>query len=164
LCSFIQRFSQVHNIIPRISNASIVVAFRQGVRDEKMLKKLTTHDIQDVAELFSQVDKCVMAAEGHAWHSPPAPEVGRGVKPDASAAAQGGSSKNKNKKKKKVSGNNHLLAGAPTVVAAAAVAAGVGRGPQGDKHPVKHLAVIMEACVAQCTTLHATALRSAGKS
>jgi hypothetical protein len=30
--SFIQRFSQVHNIIPHISNASVVVAFRQGVR------------------------------------------------------------------------------------------------------------------------------------
>jgi hypothetical protein len=45
LRSFIQRFSQVHNIIPRISNASVVVAFRQGVRDEKMLEKLTTHDI-----------------------------------------------------------------------------------------------------------------------
>jgi hypothetical protein len=45
LLSFIQRFSQVHNTIPRISNASVVVAFHQGVRDEKMLEKLTTHDI-----------------------------------------------------------------------------------------------------------------------
>jgi hypothetical protein len=44
--SFVQRFSQVHNIIPRISNASIVVAFCQGVRDEKMLEKLATHDIK----------------------------------------------------------------------------------------------------------------------
>jgi hypothetical protein len=45
LRTFIQRFSQVHKIIPRISNASIVVAFHQGVRDEKMLEKLATHDI-----------------------------------------------------------------------------------------------------------------------
>jgi hypothetical protein len=45
LRSFIQQFSQVHNTIPRISNASIVIAFLQGVRDEKMLEKLTTHDI-----------------------------------------------------------------------------------------------------------------------
>jgi hypothetical protein len=44
LWSFIQRFSQVRNTILRISNASIVVAFCQGMRDEKMLKKLATHE------------------------------------------------------------------------------------------------------------------------
>jgi hypothetical protein len=32
------------------------------VRDEKMLEKLTTHDIQDVTELFSLTDKCARAA------------------------------------------------------------------------------------------------------
>jgi hypothetical protein len=98
------------------------------VRDEKMLKKLATHDIQDIAELFSLVDKCTRAAEGHAWHTPPSPEVGKGVKPEASAAAQGGSSKNKKKKKNKASGNNQPLAGAPTTTAAVTVAGG-GRGP-----------------------------------
>jgi hypothetical protein len=45
LHSFIQWFSQVRNTIPCISNASVVVAFCQGVHDEKMLEKLTTHDI-----------------------------------------------------------------------------------------------------------------------
>jgi hypothetical protein len=30
LCSFVQRFSQVRNTIPHISNASVVVAFCQG--------------------------------------------------------------------------------------------------------------------------------------
>jgi hypothetical protein len=64
LCSFIQRFSQVHNTIPCISNASVVVAFRQGVRDGKMLEKLATHDIQDVSALFSLADKCARATEG----------------------------------------------------------------------------------------------------
>jgi hypothetical protein len=34
------------------------------VRDEKMLEKLITHDIQDVTELFSQANKCARAAEG----------------------------------------------------------------------------------------------------
>jgi hypothetical protein len=72
LRSFVQWFSQVHNTIPRISNAFIVIAFRQGVRDEKMLKKLTTHDVQDVSALFSLADKCANAAEGRAWHSPAA--------------------------------------------------------------------------------------------
>jgi bacterioferritin-associated ferredoxin len=41
-----------------------VLAFCQGVRDEKMLEKVATHDIMDVAELFSLVDKCARAAVG----------------------------------------------------------------------------------------------------
>jgi uncharacterized protein YprB with RNaseH-like and TPR domain len=70
LRSFVQRFSQIRNTIPRISNASVVVTFRQGVRDEKMLEKLATHNIQDVSALFSLADKCAKAVEGRAWHSP----------------------------------------------------------------------------------------------
>jgi bacterioferritin-associated ferredoxin len=61
LRSFVQRFSKVRNTIPRISNASVVVAFCQGVRDEKMLEKLATHDVQDVSALFSLADKCAKA-------------------------------------------------------------------------------------------------------
>jgi uncharacterized protein YprB with RNaseH-like and TPR domain len=56
--------SQVHNTIPLISNASVVVAFLQVVRDEKMLEKLATHNIQDVAELFSLADSCARAVLG----------------------------------------------------------------------------------------------------
>jgi hypothetical protein len=37
LHSFIQRFFQVRNTIPQISNASVVVVFHQGVRDKNML-------------------------------------------------------------------------------------------------------------------------------
>jgi hypothetical protein len=96
-----------------------------------MLKKLATHDTQDVAELFSLVDKCGKAAKGCACHTPPAPEVRKGGKPDESAVAQGGGSKNKNNEKKKADGNNQPLAGAPTTTAAAAAVGG--RGPQGDK-------------------------------
>jgi hypothetical protein len=66
LHSFIQWFSQIRNTIPHISNASVVVAFHQGVRDEKMLEKLATHDVQDVFVLFSLADKCAKAAVGHA--------------------------------------------------------------------------------------------------
>jgi hypothetical protein len=42
-----------------------------------MLKKLTMHDMQDVAELFSLAFKCARVAEGRACHSPPAPKVGQ---------------------------------------------------------------------------------------
>jgi hypothetical protein len=105
-----------------------VVAFRQRVRDEKMLEKLTMHDIQDVTELFSLADKCVRAVEGCAWHTPPASEVGKGGKTDASTAVQGGGSENKNNNnKKKADSNNKPLDGAPTATAAAVVAVG-GRG------------------------------------
>jgi hypothetical protein len=115
LCSFVQWFSQVRNTIPRISNASVVVTFRQGVSDEKMLEKLTTHNIQDVSVLYNLEDKCAKATEG---------------KPNAGTPAQGGG--NSNNKKKKV-GGNQPLAGAPT---ATAVATGGGRGgPRGDKRP-----------------------------
>jgi hypothetical protein len=58
-------------------------------------------------------------AEGRAWHAPPTPKVGKGVKPEASATAQGGGSKNK-EKKKKAGGSNQPLAGAPTAAVAAA--------------------------------------------
>jgi hypothetical protein len=78
-----------------------------------MLKKLATHDIQDVAELFSLANKCARAAEGHAWHAQPTPKVGKGAKPKENAAAQSGGSKNNNNKKKADS-SNQSLAGAPT--------------------------------------------------
>jgi hypothetical protein len=131
--SFIQRFFHVCNIIPYISNASVVVAFRQGVRDEKMLEKLATHNVQDVSSLFSLADKCVKAAEGRAWHSPATQAVKGESKPSvgARAQAQGGGSANNNKKKK--AGGNQPLARAPTAIAAAACG-GCG-GPRDDKLP-----------------------------
>jgi hypothetical protein len=39
------------------------------VRDKKMLEKLATHDIPDVAELFYLVDKCARFAEGRVGHT-----------------------------------------------------------------------------------------------
>jgi hypothetical protein len=81
LRKFISRFTKVRGTIPRISDASIITAFRQGVRDEKMLEKLATHDVETVPTLFALADKCARAAEGRAWHS--APQTG--------AAQSGGS-------------------------------------------------------------------------
>jgi hypothetical protein len=54
-----------------------------------MLKKLATHYVQDVSELFSLAGKCARATEGRAWHSQPTLEVDKAGKPDAGAAAQG---------------------------------------------------------------------------
>jgi hypothetical protein len=61
----------VRGTIPRISAASIITTFRQGVRDEKMLEKLATHDVETVPTLFALANKCARAAEGRAWHSAP---------------------------------------------------------------------------------------------
>jgi hypothetical protein len=71
LWTFISRFTKVRGTIPRISDASIITTFRQGVRDEKMLEKLATHDVETVPTLFAMADKCARAAEGCAWHSAP---------------------------------------------------------------------------------------------
>jgi hypothetical protein len=75
LRTFISRFTKVRGTIPRISDASIIMAFRQGVRDKKMLEKLATHDVETVPTLFALADKCARAAEGRAWHSAPQVEV-----------------------------------------------------------------------------------------
>jgi hypothetical protein len=71
LRTFISRFTKVRGTIPRISYASIITTFRQGVHDEKMLEKLATHDMETVPTLFALADKCARAAEGRAWHSAP---------------------------------------------------------------------------------------------
>jgi hypothetical protein len=71
LRTFISHFTKVRGTIPRISDASIITAFRQGVRDKKMLEKLATHDVETVPTLFALADKCARATEGHAWHSTP---------------------------------------------------------------------------------------------
>jgi hypothetical protein len=71
LRAFISRFTKVRGTIPRIFDASIITAFRQGVRDKKMLEKLATHDVETVTTLFALADKCARATEGCAWHSTP---------------------------------------------------------------------------------------------
>jgi hypothetical protein len=77
LRTIISRFTNMRGTIPRISDASIITAFRQGVRDEKMLEKLATHDVKTVPTLFALADKCARAAEGRAWHSVPQTEAAR---------------------------------------------------------------------------------------
>jgi hypothetical protein len=64
LQAFISRFTKVRSTIPCISNAFIITAFRQGVRDEKMLEKLATHDVETVTTLFALADKCASVTPG----------------------------------------------------------------------------------------------------
>jgi hypothetical protein len=109
LRTFISRFTRVRGTIPCISDASIITAFRQGVRDEKMLEKLATHDVETVTMLFALADKCARAAEGRAWHS--APQTGVAQTGGSGAVAQDG------KKKKKNRGSERPPSAAPVVAA-----------------------------------------------
>jgi hypothetical protein len=107
LWTFISCFTKVRGTIPRISDASIITAFRLGVRDEKMLEKLATHDVETVPTLFALADKCARAAEGRAWHSAPWTEAAQ-----SGALSQDG-------KKKKNRGYERPQVAAPAVAAAA---------------------------------------------
>jgi hypothetical protein len=110
LWAFISRFTRVRGTIPCITDASIITAFLQGVRDEKMLEKLATHDVETITTLFVLADKCARAVEGRAWHS--APQTG--------VAQTGGSGvvTQNSKKKKKNRGHERPSSAAPVVTAA----------------------------------------------
>jgi hypothetical protein len=123
LRAFISRFTKVRGTIPCISDASIITAFRQGVRDEKMLEKLATHQVETVTTLFALADKCAKAAEGRAWHS--ATQAGPAQMSGPSVAAPG-SGKKKNRKTR---GFDKSRIGGPAV---AAVTTG-GQNPRGKR-------------------------------
>jgi hypothetical protein len=118
LRKFISRFTKVRGTIPHISDASIITALRQGVRDEKMLEKLATHDVETVPTLFALADKCARAAEGRAWHS--APQTG--------AAQSGGSGTVPRDKKKKKKDRDYQKPRSTALVVAATT------GGQGDRN------------------------------
>jgi hypothetical protein len=122
LQAFISRFTKVQGTIPRISNASIITAFRQGVRDEKMLEKLATHDVETITTLFALADKCARAIEGRAWHSTPQIRV-------AQMGGSGAIIQDGKKKKKKNRGHEKPQSAAPIVAAA------TGGRSERNKHP-----------------------------
>ena len=134
LRAFISRFTKVRGTIPRISDASIITAFRQGVRDEKMLEKLATHEVESVTTLFSLADKCARAAEGRAWHS--APQDGDAKAGGSGATAQGGGKKKKNKNRSRGEsqpGGPVITVAAPATAAPAAAAAAGGQNAHGKR-------------------------------
>jgi hypothetical protein len=62
---YIQRFIQMRNKIPRISNEEVISAFSTGVTDIKMKGKLSVNDeLTSVVTLFKISDRCAMAEEG----------------------------------------------------------------------------------------------------
>ena len=65
LRKYIQRFSQVCNRIPRITDAAVIGAFSAGVTDSKIHEKLGiyAHSLTSVVLLFHLPDKCTKAEE-----------------------------------------------------------------------------------------------------
>jgi hypothetical protein len=119
LQTFISRFTKVRGTMPRIPDASIITAFRQGVRDEKILEKLATHDVETVTTLFALADRCARAAEGHAWNS--APQTGVTQTGGSGTVPQDG-------KKKKKKDRDHQKPRSTALVVATAT------GGQGDRN------------------------------
>jgi hypothetical protein len=65
LRQYIQRFSQMRNKIPRISNEEVISTFSMGVSDIKMREKLSVNDeLTSVVRLFEIADHCAKAEEG----------------------------------------------------------------------------------------------------
>jgi hypothetical protein len=65
LRQYIQRFSQMRNKIPRISNEEVISAFSTGISDIKMREKLSVNDeLTSVVRLFKIADRCAKAEEG----------------------------------------------------------------------------------------------------
>jgi hypothetical protein len=65
LRQYIQRFSQMRNKIPRISNEEVISVFSTGVADIKMKKKLSVNDeLTSIVRLFEIADRCAKAEEG----------------------------------------------------------------------------------------------------
>jgi hypothetical protein len=123
LRAFISHFTKVRGTIPHIFDASIITAFRQGVRDKKMLEKLAMHDVETVTTLFTLADKCARAAKGRAWHS--VPQAGVTQTDGSGSTTQGGG-----KKKKKNRGHDRPQSGAPVAAAAAGGRDERGKRPQ----------------------------------
>jgi hypothetical protein len=65
LRQYIQRFSQMRNKIPRISNEEVISTFSTGVSDIKMREKLSVNDeLTSVVRLFEIADHYLKAEEG----------------------------------------------------------------------------------------------------
>ena len=66
LQDFIHWFSKIRNTIPDMSEDWVIVAFKQGCKDERTAKKLATKNPKTVAELYKILDATTKAAGARA--------------------------------------------------------------------------------------------------
>jgi hypothetical protein len=65
LRQYIERFSEMRNKTPRISNEEVISAFSMCVADIKMKEKLSVNDeLTSIVRLFEIADRCTKAEEG----------------------------------------------------------------------------------------------------
>jgi hypothetical protein len=91
LRQYIQRFSQMRNKIPRISNEEVISAFSTVIADIKMREKLSVNDeLTSVIRLFEITDRCAKAEEGRLFALkvlPPKPKSKDPKRKEAAALA-----------------------------------------------------------------------------
>jgi hypothetical protein len=61
LRDYIRRFNECGNMIPEITDASVIRAFKSGVRDRYTTQELSTRRITSARKLFEIIDRCAHA-------------------------------------------------------------------------------------------------------
>jgi hypothetical protein len=61
LRDYIRHFNRCRNTIPEITDASIIQAFKSGVRDRYTTQELATRRITSARKLFEIIDRCAHA-------------------------------------------------------------------------------------------------------
>jgi hypothetical protein len=76
LRQYIQRFSQMRNKIPWISNEEVIFVFSMGISDIKLREKLSINDdLTSIVRLFEIADRCAQAHAQPAGGASPKAEV-----------------------------------------------------------------------------------------
>lgn len=66
LRDFIRRFSDIRNTIPVMIKDRVIVAFKQGCKDERTAENLATKNPKMVAKLYKIIDATTKAADARA--------------------------------------------------------------------------------------------------
>nr|ABA93008.1 retrotransposon protein, putative, Ty3-gypsy subclass [Oryza sativa Japonica Group] len=80
LRDYIRRFNEGRNMIPEITDASVIRAFKSGVRDRYTTQELVTRRITTARKLFEIVDRCADAYDT-LRHKNDRPKIGGEKKP-----------------------------------------------------------------------------------
>ena len=66
LQDFIHKFSEIRKTIPDMSEDQVIVAFKQGCKDERTMEKLATKNPKTVAELYKILNATTKVADAQA--------------------------------------------------------------------------------------------------
>nr|CAE03595.1 OSJNBa0087O24.18 [Oryza sativa Japonica Group] len=106
LRDYVRHFNECRNTIPEITDASVIRAFKSGVRDRYTTQELTTRRITTTRRLFEIVDQCAHADDALRRKNDK-PKTGVEKKPAKDALE---SNKKKNRKSGKRKAKSEILA------------------------------------------------------